>query len=365
MSLIHEAFAWWLAQLRDLAREMVPARLRTTDADAADALLVELGRNSDSDAAPGAIPDAGIVLRQRGREALLGRLDLDAGFPVALRALLGNRRMPAATLLRLPSGVLLERDVTLPLAAARDLDRVLGYEMNRLTPFTAAEVYWASRVVRQEPAQGRLHLRLSLVPRAGLDDAIALLRAAGRDPGGLRAPTAGGEVRRIGLDSMGARGAAGGGRRARLAFTAAAAACVLLGLVAAGLPLLQQARALATIEARTAALRPRAAEAAALRQRLASRTTAAELLTAEAARLGSALQAIATLTALLPDDTHLTALTLRQRRITLTGQSADAAKLIPLLSAEPALRDVAFLSPVTRAERDRAELFSIRLEHGS
>ena len=100
-------------------------------------------------------------------------------------------------------------------------------------------------------------------------------------------------------------------------------------------------------------------------------------MAAESARLGSALQAIATLTGLLPDDTHLTALTLRQRRLTIAGQSADAANLIPLLSADPTLRDVAFLSPVTRAAqeqtqapaqgpaRERAELFSIRLDVGS
>ncbi len=50
--------------------------------------------------------------------------------------------------------------------------------------------------------------------------------------------------------------------------------------------------------------------------------------------------------------------------MTLTGQSADAARLIPRLSADPMLRDVAFLSPVTRAEPSRAELFSLRLELG-
>ncbi len=357
MSLVQEAVAWWVVQLGDLVRGLVPARLRGGGADAADALLVDLR-------APGPGPAAaGIALRQRGREAPLGRLELDGSFPAALRGLLGGRRA-TATLLRLPAGMLLERDVTLPLAAGRDLDRVLGYEMNRLTPFAATEVFWARQVVRQDAAQGRLHVRLSLVPRAGLDAAIALLRAAGRDPTGLRAPTADGEVRRIGLEPA----VAGGGRGRRRAFAAAAVLCAMLGLVAAGLPLVRQSRALAAVERRIERLRPEVAEATALRGRLASRTTGAELLAAEAGRLGNALQAIATLTAGLPDDTYLTALTLRQRRLTIAGQSADAANLIPLLSADPALRDVSFLSPVTRAERSgergSAELFSIRLELG-
>lgn len=351
MSLVQDAITWWVAHLRDL----VPTRLRGGEVDVADTLLVDLP--------PLPPATAGIAVRQRGRESPLGGLKLDTAFPAALRGLLGPRSA-AATLVRLPAGVLLEREVSLPLAAGRDLDRVLGYEMNRLTPFAAAEVYWARQVMRQDAAQGKLLVRLSLVPRAGLDQVMALLRAAGLEPTGLRAPVADGAIRRIGLGPA----AAEAGRGLRRALAALAAACVLLGLVAAGLPLWQQAHALAAVERRIEWLRPEVAEAAVLRQRIASRTTGADVLTAETARLGSALQAIAALTAALPDDTSLTALTLRQRRVTITGQSADAAKLISLLSADPALRDVSFLSPVTRAsqgaDRARAELFSIRLEFG-
>lgn len=138
----------------------------------------------------------------------------------------------------------------------------------------------------------------------------------------------------------------------------------MLALVAVSLPILLPYSALSRIEADIERLRPQLDEVAALRRRISQRTSAGDVVGAEEARLGKALEAIALLTEVLPDDTYLTAFTLRQRQVTLTGQSADAARLIPRLSADPMLRDVVFLSPVTRAEPSRAELFSLRLELG-
>ena len=50
----------------------------------------------------------------------------------------------------------------------------------------------------------------------------------------------------------------------------------------------------------------------------------------------------------------------RGRVLTLAGQSAAAARLIPALTAAPTLRDPAFSAPITRNEATQAELFSIR-----
>ena len=86
------------------------------------------------------------------------------------------------------------------------------------------------------------------------------------------------------------------------------------------------------------------------------------MLSAERARVGDALAALAATTAVLPDDTYLTDLTLRQRHLVMNGRSAAAARLIGLLSAAPGLREPAFLAPVTRSDTGHADLFSIRAE---
>lgn len=326
--------------------ELVPARLRGPAETGADALIL------DSDGATLAVS-----LRRRGQEAPLGRIAMGEPVPTGLARLVPGRA-PAQTLLRLPAAMLLEREVVLPIAAEREVVRVLAYEMDRFTPFAAEDVYWSHLPVRQDRAQARLWVRLSLVPKAGLAAVVAALRGAGRAPTALLVPAGDGAMRRIPLaaEDPAAR------RSARRATLTAASACAVLAVVAAGLPIFQQWRALAAIEARMERLGPAIAEAAALRRQIARGASSADTLAVEAARRGSALATLATLTDLLPDDTSLTALTLRQGQVTLTGQAANAAALIPRLSADAGLRDVAFLSPVTRAGSNRAELFSIQLE---
>ena len=136
----------------------------------------------------------------------------------------------------------------------------------------------------------------------------------------------------------------------------------VLAVVAAGLPFVQQSAASRAVEARIAALRPAVDQADALRREIAQATGSNDVIAAERARVGDALGVVATVTAVLPDDTYLTDFQLQGRVLTLTGQSAAAARLIALLAAEPALRNPAFTAPVTRNEPGRAEGFAIRAE---
>jgi general secretion pathway protein L len=337
MSLLRDLGPWWSARMI----ELVPSRLRRRE-DMGDALVADLDQAT-----------LGLVLRRGGREALLGRLDLAALTPGAIAALL-PRQAPSPTLLRVPAHMLLEREVALPLAAERDLDRVLGYEMDRFTPFSAADVYWAHGPVRRDRAKGKLWFRLSVVPKTALARVVETLRLAGREPAALLVPVDG-ALRRMSLVAEGPASIRQG------AVAVAAFACAVLAIVAAALPIVLQARALSAMEARIERLRPALAEVDGLRRRITASTAGSDALASEEARLGCVLCTVALLTDLLPDDTHLTALGLRQRQVTLSGQSGDAARLIPRLSADAAVSEVAFLSPVTRSGPSRAEQFSLRL----
>jgi general secretion pathway protein L len=87
-----------------------------------------------------------------------------------------------------------------------------------------------------------------------------------------------------------------------------------------------------------------------------------DVLAAERARLGDALKILAAVTDATPDDTSLSDLTLHERQVSLTGRSADAARLIGLLAAVPALKDPAFSAPLTRIKDSNIDLFSIKME---
>jgi general secretion pathway protein L len=341
--MLNEVISWWLRQMLGL----VPERWRARDVGPANALVLAWNEAAGS---------AELLTRREHKEASLGRFALDEGGLRMARAMLGNRRAPA-TVLRLPLGYLLERHVTLPLAAEQGLDRVVRYEMDRFTPFAADEVFFSCAVQRRDRAQGRLTLEIALVPRArlsGVLEAMAQLRLA---PSLLEAEGVGAEPRRIPLGAIDMRKQ----RRRRHGLVAAGVGCAALAVAAVALPFWLQAAASDAVEARIAALKPRVAQAEALRQHMAASAAGLDAIGGERARVGDALHAIATLTDLLADDTHLTGLSMQKRQVTLEGQSAAAAKLLTTLSTDPTVRNAAFSAPVTRSDSG-ADLFSIRAE---
>ena len=82
--------------------------------------------------------------------SLFGTFGLDEAGLRGMRAALAGRPRAAAVVLRLPAGQVLEQSVALPLAAERDPERVLHYELDRLTPFAPDEVYWGWTVARRD-----------------------------------------------------------------------------------------------------------------------------------------------------------------------------------------------------------------------
>jgi general secretion pathway protein L len=345
--MLREFLAWWRERLESLLPAIVPGR----GADSARFVLLDLL------SPPGVVPATIEVTRPGRTDAHPDRQTVtltEAGLD-ALRAVLGPvLRTPLR--LRLPGGILLQRDVMLPIAAEFAPDQVLQYELDRLTPFRAEEVFWSYRVMQRDRVQGRLHLRLTLAPREVLAPLLEALGRAGAVPSLLEArPSPGGAWRRIELGAA-ARGRPQPMRRAALAL------CAGLALAVVVTPFVRQSLALSAIQARIDGLAPAMAEAAGLRRHLAAASAGGDVMQAARQRLGDPLQAIAAVTEALPDDTWLTDLTLHQRRLTMDGQSAAAVRLIARLSSEPAIRNPAFIAPVTRSDGGRADQFSIGAE---
>jgi len=339
--LLGEFLDWWGRQLLDL----VPARLR------------EAAMRSDAVIADASTPGMLVMRRRRrGVEQLVGQMRLDEPPAPALRAALNSRSHGEHVLLRLPQTAVLERNVVLPLAAERDPERVLGYEMESLTPFAADEVFWGYEVEERDRARARLVLRLTVVPRAAVAALIDLLAGLGGRPKLLEASTPGG-VRSIKLSHEDAAGA-------RTLFFkrvlgAAVAALALLVLVS---PFLRQTLELADLHDRLDGMAPRVKQAEALRREIGGAGAGNDAVAAETKRLGDALEGLAAITDILPDDSYLTEFTMRERKMTLSGLSASAPRLISGLSADTRIRNPAFTAPVTKSETNHLDVFSIRAE---
>ena len=336
-----EFFDWWGRQLL----ELVPARLRSRAADT-DALVADASQ-------------AGLLTlwrRRRGTEQRMAQIRLDEPGSPGLRAALQGRPRGERVHLRLSPAQVLERSVTLPLAAERELERVLGYEMERLTPFTADEVFWGYAVLERDRARSRLLLRLTMVPRAAVASLIDLLAAVGGRPGLIETAAAGG-TRTLRLAHQD-----GAARRGILSRRSLAWACGALAVLVIASPFLRQSLTLDSAQDRLDVMAPRFAEVNALRRKISGAGAGGDAVAAETRRLGDTLEALAAVTEILPDDSYLTEFTMRERKMTLSGLGASAPKLINLLSGDPRIRGPAFTAPVTRSETNHLDVFSIRAE---
>lgn len=293
------------------------------------------------------------TVRRKKVDKSLGWFTADPTGLEAARATLKAARAPSRVLLNIHPAAWLERRLTLPLAAETELFQVLSFEMDRLTPFTVAEVWWNWALVQRDRINKRLHLMLTLVPKAELAHAISTLGRLHLVPAAIGC----GKATPIIIDRN--SNAHGSPRAVKIA----AGGCVALALAVAAAPIGLHLHSIAAVEDRIAALQPQVAEADVLRRRVTTAGAGREALDGEAMQLGSPLRILAALTAALPDDTYLTSLTLRQRQLTFNGRSRNAAKLLTTLADDPVLRDPTFVSPLTRGELG-SDIFAIRVGVG-
>ncbi|UEM24401.1 PilN domain-containing protein (plasmid) [Skermanella mucosa] len=302
-----------------------------------------------------------VFAHRAGRRRFLGSVDRPRPVPGAridhgpisvseqIRDLVRNRSgSRCETALIVPAGTALRRTVTLPAAAAENLREVLSFEMDRLTPFRAEDVYNDYRIVSGRRAGGvttgrQLLVDLVVVCRSDVDWALDLIRSAGLKPEWLEVAGWGGEAY---TDLLPRTGGEANRRRYRMA---AVLAGIALALVAArtSLPLYQQERHLAELDAAVTSARVRALEADRLRADLDAAIHKERYLADLKRRSPASIDILSEVTRLLPDDTWLASLNMRAGSLSLSGFSAKASALIALLEESALLEDVQFRSQVS------------------
>jgi general secretion pathway protein L len=337
-----EFFTWWRQQLLDL----VPESLVRGSGPEANALVADAS-------APGVLT---LLRRRRGAETRVAQARLDEPGLPALRAALNGRPSGEPVVLRLAPAALLERTVTLPLAAERELARVLRYEMERLTPFSADEVFWGHHLESRDRGRGRLLLRLCLIPRSQVQDMIDRLAECGGRPALIEAAGA------IGPRAIRLAAEPDSGRIARL--NPRTAAMVLAGLAGVVVisPFLRQTLEMGQAQRALDELAPQMRLVDGLRHKILGADAGGDAVARETRRLGDMLGALAAVTEILPDDSYLTEFTMRERKMTLSGLSASAPRLISALSSDPRIHNPAFTAPVTRDGTNHNDVFAIRAE---
>ncbi|NOQ64654.1 MAG: hypothetical protein GQ582_09100 [Methyloprofundus sp.] len=167
---VSQFFKWWGTQLSFL----VPPKFREAMARDKSLFIAEIKGSS-----------AKISYINKGEESFLGEFDSNEndGGTLLHRLIESNRQYKdAKVVLRVPAHLTVVQDVFLPAAAADNLAQVMGYELDRYTPFSRDQVYFDFIEIGPVNNGALIHIILILVQKSDLDEMYEQCLSLGMRP---------------------------------------------------------------------------------------------------------------------------------------------------------------------------------------
>lgn len=281
------------------------------------------------------------LLRPDGSEAIiLGDTDVTARSGVR----------PAVAAVELPADLILERQVILhPDMTDHDCEQALAIEVSEVCPFGEDDVTWGWRWVETEEVGHRRAARLVM---ASLSRARSWLHECQNQHAWLA--TAKPEVWANGLPPIVLRGfgeelRARGKRKSAWLGLAMFSASVLLALSLALSPVWQERQRLVSANLAFDAIKARASDAVRARDALNAANERIDAIAADLSQAPAALDLLAILTDLLPDDVVLTQLDLvRGGAVRMAAEALNASSVMELIERHPLLSSPRSVSPTRR-----------------
>jgi general secretion pathway protein L len=317
------------------------------------------------------LADSAVVLRRfaDGKQTLIaslspGRFDA-ASLRTALAPYLSRPwYLRESFALRLADAAALRRNLSLPLAARRDIASLLDIELERQSPLDRGEIYHDYCIRETDRRTGRLEVVWRIVRRKSVDPALAVCKQAGIDlavvafisdetpPDGGNFPVEAGASRLLRLRRWMVRGL--------LLLILALAIAVTAGVYS------RNDEAATAFRDRVEAARIAALPSMRLAHHIAAIRQRAALLLQERQRL-TVTRLLAETTRLLPDGTWLTDFSFRDGEVRIQGYSSAAPSLIALFDASPLFTGAEFRAPLTQAQSGGQEQFDLafRLRKGA
>lgn len=324
---------WWgrglLLWLPDeLRRKLIPSRPRLVLAASGEQLIVSEERGAQRE-----------ELARYPLELLeQGRLQLP-------------RPQNREVVLRLEPGRVLSKTASMPIAAEQNLHEVVGFEIDRLTPFTPDKLYYDARVLTRQPAERTIKVQFTAVLRDWLDARLRELNRAGISPEVVDV-SGGGAINLLPISLK--------PRRSGVARGLSALLWVLVlttGAAAALLPIWQQREQIVGLMPKLGDAQRRAEVTLALRTQLEDAVESSQFLLQKRQNQVPVIELMNELTKLLPDNTWVEQLIIKDNEVQIRGQSRDATALIGIVEASPYFIQATFRSPVTPDRRTGADRF--------
>lgn len=335
----HNLAAWLPARVRRVLGFDRGRLLMQVQGDAVQVRLQQGGDLRDL----GAVPQLALP----GEDAIVAPVD-------PLATLLPPRLADLPRWLLLPAAAGLRRPLTLPGAAGDRLRDVVGFEIDRQTPFTADNVAFDARVLGRRDADGLIEAELVVVPRQRLEAPLSSLGPMADSLAGIDLCAENGQPLGVNLLDPALRRRHGDAFRY---WNLALAVVAVLAVAATMWQLLANRRAAADeLEARIASQATAARSAAAERQALIDLIEGQAFLDRERAQRPTTVEVLDELTQRLPDSTYLEKLAIEDNNLLMIGLSREAPSLVQRLQGSklwraPSLTGALMPDPVSGRDR--------------
>lgn len=262
----------------------------------------------------------------------------------------------ARRVLLLPAAMVLVQPLQLPLAATRELSRVIGFELDKYTPFPREHLHYVARVQSRGKASARVLLVAIL--RERLQSVLDSCHERGLHVHAVDCRGADGQP--LGIDLLPGEHTRHETRRDHLPRWLAVT-CVGLLLACMLTWLNTRSTMLATMQASVDQQREHVQGIQQLRRELVNTQGAARYLAQQKAAQPTLSSVLLDLTACLGADTWVEQLDISDGgSVSVTGQSARASALISRAKACRTLSDVQFQGIIQPDEHTGKERFSLR-----
>jgi len=265
----------------------------------------------------------------------------------------------------LPSEVLIRKTVELPAAAEENLVQVLGFELDRHTPFKASQARYAARVLERRADSANIRVELIAAPKDKLETIAGRLAAMGGQASAIVPEVGGSHWRDLNLLVEGSvrRGVLGGASPVNIVLAGLFALLLVAALI---IPVWQKRQAAIALLPRLGVVKAESEKVQKTRAELEQLVSDANFILGKKHVAVPASLLIEDLARVFPDNTWVAILEVKPnaklRELVLTGEAASATKVVELLDQLPYLKNPTFRSPLTKVPGQSTERFVIAAE---
>ncbi len=338
---------WWLGELGSL----VPSPLRAVMAARRGAIMfeatqtgVEVGR-----------------LSPEGR-SVSSVIRADSGSRRARSLLRAARRKRSRVFVRLSADDVLFTTILVPVAARKNLRAVVGFQIEKQTPFRTDEVFFGCRANGRADEAGQIRIGVLLVPRETVRERLDQVRALGCEPTGILVCRSDrtGEDDIIDLVENGrSRAIRQSHARAKLILAGLAIALAAAAIV---LPFENQRRELRQAQETATFARESANKTLSLASRIATTMERRYFVVHRKREMTPMVQVINDLTRRMPDDVWVAQLTATGSTVRVHAFAPSAPQLVAILEDTPEFRNVELVSKVVRNAAAGIDDFQLKLQ---